>query len=64
VSDRKASRGLKSEVGGQGSEVGNDEAPATLLDGVAANDELTFVLANIIVIESQEKGQKFATLKR
>jgi len=64
VSDRKASRGLKSEVGGQRSEVGNDEAPATLLDGVAANDELTFVLANIIVIESQEKGQKFATLKR
>ena len=27
-----------------------------------ANDELTFVL--IIVIESPEKGQKFATLKR
>jgi hypothetical protein len=29
-----------------------------------ANDELTFVLVLIIVIESQEKGQKFATLKR
>ena len=28
-----------------------------------ANDELTFVLVLIIVIESQEKGQKFATLK-
>ena len=29
-----------------------------------ANDELTFVLVLIIVIEAQEKGQKFATLKR
>jgi hypothetical protein len=31
-----------------------------------ANDELTFVLVLvlIIVIESQERGEKFATLKR
>jgi len=39
------------------------EAPAyTTQRAWPANDELTFVL--IIVIESQEKGQKFATLKR
>ena len=29
-----------------------------------ANDELTFVLVQIIVIGFQERGQKFATLKR
>ena len=43
------------------------EAPAyTTQRAWPANDELTFVfvLVLIIVIESQEKGQKFATLKR
>jgi hypothetical protein len=43
------------------------EAPAyTTQRTWPANDELTFVLVLvlIIVIESQEKGQKFATLKR
>ena len=41
------------------------EAPAyTTQRAWPANDELTFVLVLIIVTESQEKGQKFATLKR
>jgi hypothetical protein len=43
------------------------EAPAyTTQRAWPANDELTFVLVLvlIIVIESEEKGQKFATLKR
>jgi len=45
------------------------EAPAyTTQRAWPANDELTFVLVLVvvltIVIESQEKGQKFATLKR
>ena len=41
------------------------EAPAfTTQWAWPANDELTLVLAIVIVIESQEKGQKFATLKR
>jgi hypothetical protein len=43
------------------------EAPAyTTQRAWPANDELTFVLVLvlIIVIESQEKGQKFAMLKR
>ena len=43
------------------------EAPAyTTQRAWPANDELTFVLVLvlIIVIESQEKGQKFAPLKR
>ena len=45
------------------------ERQSTRLHGATArqaNDELTFVLVLIIVIviESQEKGQKFATLKR
>jgi len=38
--------------------------PYTTQRAWPANDELAFVLVLIIVIESQEKGQKFATLKR
>ena len=44
--------------------VGMTWHPPLRSDGVAANDELTFALALIIVFESQEKGQKFATFKR
>ena len=43
------------------------EAPAyTTQRTWPANDELTFVLVLVLIIaiESQEKGQKFATLKR
>jgi hypothetical protein len=59
----REARRQRSEVRDQGR---NDEAPAvTTQRRGPANDELTFVLVLvlIIVIEAQEKGQKFATMK-
>jgi hypothetical protein len=51
---------------GRVSEVEPREASTRLHYATAwpANDELVLVLIIVIVIESQEKGQKFATLKR
>jgi len=50
----RASRGQKSEA----------STRPSYATAWPANDELVLVLIIVIVIESQEKGQKFATLKR